>query len=509
MSAGHASTNGGNGASGLRPSLGWGGLLVLGIANILGAGVYVMTGTAAARFAGPAVTVSFAIAGAACLLVALCYAELASSMPESGSAYSYCRRALGGGPAWSLGWLLFLEYSVAASLLAVGFAGYLGSLLADFGLAFPAALSTPLVHSELVDGRHVLSLGAGFNLVAALAVLCAGAIAALGMSRYSLVSTLLVVLKVAVLVGFILVGSGAVDPANWHPFVPPNEGGFTYGWEGVARGASLLFFAFLGFETVSTAAAETRTPQRDVPIGILGSLVICTTLYMLSGIVLTGLVPFRELGVPDPIAIAVDRIGLPGVALVIKVGALAGLGSVLLANAFGHSRVCYAMARDGYLPALFSRVHATRNSLWLGNLVLALIAAIGAALLPISVMADLISFGVAFMFAMVAVSLIHMRNVQPDLERRFRVPLGGVRIRGIWFGFVPVAAIVTSFVMTLPVALDILDQARRGDWLAASLLGLYGLAGTAIYLFYGRPRARRFAASPLSSKDTVPYAESH
>jgi APA family basic amino acid/polyamine antiporter len=494
---------------GLRPSLGWGGLLVLGIANILGAGVYVMTGTAAARFSGPAVTVSFAIAGAACLLVALCYAELASSMPESGSAYTYCRRALGGGPAWSLGWLLFLEYSVAASLLAVGFAGYLGSLLADFGLAFPAALSTPLVHSTLVDGRHVLSLGAGFNLVAALAVLCAGGIAALGMSRYSLVSTLLVVLKVAVLVGFIVVGSGAVDPANWHPFVPPNEGGFTYGWEGVARGASLLFFAFLGFETVSTAAAETRTPQRDVPIGILGSLVICTTLYILSGFVLTGLVPFRELGVPDPIAIAVDRIGLPGIALLIKIGALAGLGSVLLANAFGHSRVCYAMARDGYLPALFARVHATRNSLCLGNLVLAAIAAVSAALLPISVMADLISFGVAFMFAMVAVSLIHMRNVQPDLERRFRVPLGGVRIRGIWFGFVPVAAIVTSFVMTLPVALDIVDQARRGDWLAASLLGLYALAGSGIYLFYGRPRARRLASSPLSSKDAAAYAETH
>lgn len=483
----------------LRPSMGWGGLLVLGIANILGAGVYVMTGTAAARFAGPAVTLSFVIAGFACLLVALCYAELASSMPESGSAYTYCRRALGGGPAWSLGWLLFLEYSVAASLLAVGFAGYLGSLLGDFGITLPAALSTPLIASTTVDGRHVLSLGSGFNLVAALAVLAAGGIAALGMSRYSLVSTLLVVVKVAVLVGFILVGMGAVDPANWRPFVPANEGGFTYGWEGVARGASLLFFAFLGFETVSTAAAETRQPQRDVPIGILGSLGVCTALYVLSAVVLTGLVPFRELGVPDPIAIAVDRIGMPGIALLIKIGALAGLASVLLANAFGHSRVCYAMARDGYLPDLFASVHRTRNSLWQGNLLLAAIAAVSAALLPISVMADLISFGVAFMFAMVAVSLIHMRNTQPDLPRKFRVPLGGVRIGGKWLGVVPVAAIVTSFVMTLPVALDIIGQARRGDWLSVSLLTLYALLGYALYKFYGRPRASaRLSHQPVT-----------
>jgi APA family basic amino acid/polyamine antiporter len=474
-------------------------LLVLGIANILGAGVYVMTGTAAARFAGPAVTLSFVIAGFACLLVALCYAELASSMPESGSAYTYCRRALGGGPAWSLGWLLFLEYSVAASLLAVGSAGYLGSLLGDFGITLPAALSTPLIASTTVDGRHVLSLGSGFNLVAALAVLAAGGIAALGMSRYSLVSTLLVVVKVAVLVGFILVGLGAVDPANWRPFVPANEGGFTYGWEGVARGASLLFFAFLGFETVSTAAAETRQPQRDVPIGILGSLGVCTALYVLSAVVLTGLVPFRELGVPDPIAIAVDRIGMPGIALLIKIGALAGLASVLLANAFGHSRVCYAMARDGYLPDLFANVHRTRNSLWQGNLLLAAIAAVSAALLPISVMADLISFGVAFMFAMVAVSLIHMRNTQPDLPRKFRVPFGGVRIAGKWLGVVPVAAIVTSFVMTLPVALDIIGQARRGDWLSVSLLTLYALLGYSLYKFYGRPRASaRLSHQPVT-----------
>lgn len=478
----------------LRRDLTWRALLVLGIANILGAGVYVLVGTAASLYAGPAVVLSFVIAGFACLLVGLCYAELASSVPESGSAYSYCRYTLGIGPAWALGWLLFLEFSVAASLLAVGFSGYLGSLLTDVGVVLPAAISTPAIEL-LADGEgKSLVVSGHLNLVAAGAVLAAGAIVALGISRSSLANTVLVVVKVLVLVGFIVVGATAVDPGNWSPFLPANEGGFAYGWEGVARAAALLFFAFLGFETVSTAAAETRDPQRDVPIGILGSLAICAALYVLAAIVLTGLVPFRELDVPDPIALAVDRIGWPQFAVVIKIGALAGLASVLLANAFGHSRVCYAMSRDGLLPDVFSRLHPTRNSLWIANLLLAGLAAINAALLPISVMADLISFGVAFMFAIVAISLIRMRSTQPERPGRFRVPLGGVTIGGLWFGVVPVSAIVLSFAMTLPVALDILQQARNGDLLPLALLGAYAVAGGLLYRFYGRDRARRRGA---------------
>lgn len=478
--------------SGLRASLGWSGLLVLGIANILGAGVYVMTGTAAAAFAGPAVTVSFLLAGFACLLVGLCYTELASCLPESGSSYTYCRRTLGDLPGWSLGWLLFLEYSIAASLLAVGFSGYLLSLLADFGISVPDSISTALITSTASKAGNIsFGIGQSANLVAAAAVLSAGGILALGISRSALINSVLVVVKILVLVGFVLAGAHAVDPGNWHPYVPDNEGGFTYGWEGVARGASLLFFAFLGFETVSTAAAESRNPHRDVPIGILGSLAICTFLYVMVSVVLTGLVPFRELGVADPIALAVDRIGWPVVATLIKVGALAGLGSVLLANAFGHSRVCYAMSTDGFLPRLFAQIHPRRNSLWKANLTLAGIAAFGAALLPISVMADLISFGVAFMFTMVAVSLIHLRSTRPELVARFRVPLGGVRIGGIWFGIVPVLAIVVSFAMTLPVALDLLSQVRRGEWLPACLLLTYMALGFAIYMFYGKPRVER------------------
>lgn len=481
----------------LQRRLNWRSLLVLGIANILGAGVYVMTGTAAAQFAGPAVSLSFVVAASACVLVGLCYAELAACMPASGSAYTYCRQALGLGPAWALGWLAFLEYSVAASLLAVGFSGYLGSLLGDLGVHAPAAISSPLVQARIEGGRTALTWGSGVNLIAGLAAFAAGSIQAWGLSRSTLVNTVLVVIKVAVLAGFITIGAGAIDPANWTPFVPANEGGFAYGWEGVLRASSLLFFAFLGFETVSTAAAETRDPQRDVPIGILGSLAVCSLLYVLTSTALTGLVPFRELGVADPIAVAVDRIGWAGFAIVIKLGALAGLASVLLANAFGHSRICYAMACDGLLPALFTRVHPRRGSLWQANLLLATIAAINAALLPIAVMADIICFGVAFMFTAVAVSLIRLRSTQPNLQRRFRVPFGGIYVRGVWLGTVPVTAIVVSVAMTLPVAFDILGQARRGDVLPAVLLSVYSVAGWLIYRYYGRPRAMR-AASLLS-----------
>lgn len=493
----------------LQRRLDWRALLVLGIANILGAGVYVMTGTAAAQYAGPAVVVSFVLAGAACMLVGLCYAELAACMPESGSSYTYCRRTLGLGPAWALGWLLFLEFSAGAALLAVGFSGYLGSLLGDLGLHLPEALSTPLVRARGVGVHTTLELGGSVNLVAGLAALAAGAVMAWGIHRSSLANAILVVVKVAVLAGFVAVGAWAVDAANWTPFVPANEGGFAYGWEGVMRAASLLFFAFLGFETVSTAAAETADPQRDVPRGILGSLGVCTLLYVLVAVVLTGLVPFRELGVPDPIAVAVDRIGLPGFAIVIKLGALAGLASVLLANAFGHSRVCYAMARDGLLPGLFTVIDTRRGSLWQANLVLAGLAAIAAMLLPVAVIADIVSFGVAFMFSTVAIALMRLRGSGAQAGGRFQVPLGGPVVRGLWLGVVPVLAVACSVTMVLPVALDILGQLRRGDWLPAALLGGYCALGTALYFGYGRARALARAAdapSPATpaSTGTVP-----
>jgi basic amino acid/polyamine antiporter, APA family len=477
--------------------LGAGSLLVLGIGNILGAGVYVMTGTAAAQYAGPAVMASFVIAAIACALVGLCYAELASRHPQSGSAYSYCRANFGTGMAWSLGWLLLLEYSLSASMLALGFVGYLDSLLRGFGAGLPAMLSTPLVTASMVHGVTTLEFGPRLNVFAALAAMAAAAVMALGIGKSMLVNTLLVVIKITVLLVFIVVGATAIDPAHWHPFVPANEGNFMYGWQGVARAASMLFFAYLGFETVSTAAAETHNPNRDVPIGILGSLGVCTLLYIAAAAVLTGLVPFRELGVPDPIAVAVDHMGRPGLAIVIKLGALTGLASVLLANAYGQSRICFAIAADRLLPPLFLRRHPRSGSLWQANLVLGAVAATGAALLPVSLLGDMVSLGVTCCFVIVALTLIKTRSRGTDDSPGFRVPFGGIRVRGIWLGTVPVLAIVTSVVMVLPVVIDIGGRALHGDVVPALMLSGYLLLGVVIYFLYGRPRAAAHAMEPL------------
>lgn len=461
-------------------------LLVLGIGNILGAGVYVMTGTAAANYAGPAVIISFTLAGLACALVGLCYAELASRFPQSGSAYSYCRASFGRRTAWMLGWLLLLEYNLSASILAVGFAGYLDSLLRGFGVALPRAIASPLLDSTMRHGHAVLTMGHGVNLAAALAALGAGAILTLGISKSIAVNASLVVVKVAVLLVFIGVGMSAIVPANWHPLVPANEGGFSYGWEGIGRAASMLFFAYLGFETVSTAAAETRRPQRDVPVGILGSLAICTALYIAAAVVLTGVVPFRELGVADPIAVAVDNMGRPGMAVLVKLGALTGLASVLLANAYGQSRICFAIASDRLLPPVFCRRHPRSGSLWLSNLLLGAIAAVSAALLPISLLGDMVCLGVTFCFCVVAATLIRVRSREAAPAEGFRVPLGGVRIGGLWLGLVPVAAIVSSVAMVTPVVIDIAGRALHGDILPAAMLSGYLCLGVLIYLCYGR-----------------------
>ena len=473
-------------APALTRRLGWGALLILGVGNILGAGVYVMTGTAAANYAGPGVILSFIMAGIACGMVGLCYAELASRFPQSGSAYSYCRASFGRRASWILGWLLLLEYNLSASILAVGFAGYLGSLLYGFGLNLPTALSSPLLDSTMRHGHAVLTLGHGINLVAALAAVAAGAILALGISKSIAINAVLVAIKVSVLLVFIGIGLSAVVPSNWHPLIPANEGGFSYGWAGVCRAASMLFFAYLGFETVSTAAAETRRPRRDVPIGIFGSLAICTLLYIAAAAVVTGMVPFRELGVPDPIAVAVDRMGRPGMAMVIKLGALTGLASVLLANAYGQSRICFAIAADRLLPELFCRRHPRNGSLWLSNLLLGAIAAVSAALLPISLLGDLVCLGVTSCFCVVAITLMRVRGRETCPADGFRVPLGGIRVKGLWLGFVPVAAIALSGAMVAPVMIDIASRAINGDILPAAMLSIYLCLGALVYLCYGR-----------------------
>lgn len=475
---------------GLTRSLGPVQLVLLGIGCIVGAGIYVMTGAAAANYAGPAVILSFVIAGTACAFTGLCYAELASALPVSGSSYTYTYAALGEVFAWSLGWLLMLAYGLAGSALAAGLSGYISSLLADFGIAIPAAIRTPYVQSFPTPGGVRFQTGGGVNLIAATCLGAAALVLIRGVTQSAAVNAVMVTIKVSVLLLFVAVGVFHVDPANWTPFVPENQGGFTYGVPGVVRAASVLFFAYLGFETVSTAAMEARDPQRDMPIGILGALAISTLLYIAVGLVLTGLVPHSQLGVRDPIALAVDRIGMPALALVIKLGAVLGRASVLLVNTYGHSRICFAMSRDGLLPKLFSTVHVDWRTPHHGTIFVAVAAAIAAAILPITILGDLVSLGTAFAFSIVAISVVWLRTAEPDLERPFRVPLGEVWIRGVWIGVVPMLALFLCLSMIGPVLLDIGRKAVAGDTIPAIILAVYLVGGAVLYRHYGWHQSR-------------------
>lgn len=483
--------------NGMRKVLGPLQLVLLGIGCIVGAGIYVMIGPAAANYAGPGVMLSFLIAGAACALTALCYAELASAVPAAGSSYTYCYAAMGEIYAWTLGWLLMLEYGLAGSLLAVGFAGYLVSLLGDFGIHLSAAISTSWLQSSLVDGHPVFHISGGFNLVAVSALAAIAVVLVIGVSKSAWVNAVLVAIKIAVLASFVAIGVGAVDAHHWSPFVPANEGGFTYGWQGVLRASSILFFAYLGFETVSTAAGETKNPQHAMPIGILGALSASTAIYIIVAAVLTGIVPFRELGVPDPIAVAVDRIGHPGFAVLIKIGALTGLASVLLVNGYGHSRICYAMAQDGLLPRVFARLNPRFRTPWIGCILVCAISALLAALFPLSILGDFVSIGTALAFIIVALSLMWLRTTRPDIARPFRVPFGGFHVGRVWIGYIPVGAILLCITMILPVILDIVEQTRRGDVLPAAVLGGYACLGVLIYVLYGMKRSDLVAANPV------------
>ena len=486
---------------GLKRTLGAANLLFLGIGCILGAGIYVMTGTAAANFAGPAVILSFLIAGSACALTDLCYAELASALPVSGASYTYCYAAIGEIAAWVLGWLLVFEYGLAAGTLAVGFSGYFVSLLGDFGVAIPAAFATPTIQSTMTADGMAFLTGDTFNLIAVLAIVAVTIVLTIGVTESAFVNNIMVAIKVMVLLAFIAAGVHAVQPDHWTPFVPPHQGDFAFGWPGVMRAASLLFFAYIGFETVSTAASEARNPQRDMPIGILGSLAVCMVLYVIVAVVLTGVVPYRELGVPDPIAVAVNRMNQPQIAVMVKIGALMGLASVLLVNAYGQSRISFAMSRDGLLPPIFSALHPKFRTPWLGTILLGAVSALTAAVLPISILGDLASLGIATAFCIVCVSLMWLRTTEPNIERPFCVPLGGKWIGNVWIGYVPVAAILLCVAMIIPVVIDIVLQAARGDVIPALIIGLYVVAGVVIYVTYGYRHSRLLGAQRAREGD--------
>ena len=475
--------------AGMHRSLGPVQLILIGVGCIVGAGVYVMTGAAAAHYAGPAVLLSFLVAALACGFICLCYAELASVLPASGASYAYAYTVLGEVFAWGLGWMLMLEFGLAGAALAVGFSGYLTSLLADFGIVVPAAVSSSWLRADIGDEGVRLIADGGLNLVAVAALAVVVLVLIRGTRQSAFVNTLLVTIKVGVLIGFVAVGIGHVDAANWVPFIPQNEGGFQYGVPGIFRAASILFFAYLGFEAVATAAAEARKPQRDVPIGILGALIAASLLYGAVALVITGLVPYQALNVPDPIAVAVGAVGMPVLAVVIKAGALTGLASVLLVNTYAQSRVAHAMSVDGLLPGRFSQLHARFRTPVFATVIVASVSALAAALLPISLLADLVSLGTICVFSVVAIAVMKLRTTHPELERPFKVPFGGVRIRGVWIGVVPVLALAACVMMAAPVFIDIAGRAVSGEWTPALILIFYILAGAAIYVFYGHKHA--------------------
>lgn len=483
---------------GLKRTLGPWNLVFLGIGCIIGAGIYVMTGNAAANFAGPAVLFSFIIAGVACAFAGLCYAELASSMPVAGSAYTYSYATMGEVFAWIMGWLLVLEYGVAASTVAVGWSGYVTSFLKDFGVVVPPEYAASLIQSVADEsGQLVFRATSDINLVAAFGILMVTALLVIGVSESANVNNVIVFIKVGVLLAFIAMGVFYVNSDNWSPFIPESEGGFKYGVNGIFRAASVIFFAYVGFEAVSTAAAEARDPKKDMPFGILGSLFICTAIYMAVAAVLTGIVPFRDLGVPEPIALAVDRMGMGWFSFLIKVGAVAGLSSVMLILTYGQSRIFYAMARDGLLPRVFSKVHQKFRTPWTGTIVLGILIAIASSMLPITILGDLVSLGTAFAFGIVCVSVLWLRKTRPDMHRPFRAPGGS---------WTPILGIVFAVIMAAPLIIDIIDKAASGDPIPAIILVTYLVIGALLYLFYGLPNSRLAKGLDILEDTTLPGA---
>ncbi len=453
------------GSQALSKTLGATSITAMGIGAIIGAGIFVLTGTAAAQFAGPSITLSFVLGGIACAFVGLCYSELAAMLPVCGSSYTYTYATLGEIFAWIIGWDLILEYAMGAATVAVGWSGYIVSLLHNVGISIPPALAAaPGTVIKLADGTTATGI---VNLPAILIIAILTTLLVLGTKESARLNNIMVAVKLTVVVAFIALGVFFIKPANWHPFIPANTGEFgNFGMSGILRGSAVVFFAFIGFDAVSTAAQEAKKPQRDMPIGILGSLVICTVLYILVAGVLTGLVPYGELNVPDPIARGVDAIGLNWFSILIKIGALTGLTTVILVLLYGQSRIFFTMSKDGLLPPLFARVHPRLQTPHLSQILIGTIVAIVAALTPISVLGEMVSIGTLFAFILVCGAVIYLRRSDSGASRPFRVPAVPV---------VPVLGIL--FCLLLMAGLPLVTWVRLVVWLVIGLI---------IYVSYGR-----------------------
>ena len=433
--------------AGLKKTLTGLNLTTLGIGAIIGAGIFVLTGQAAAQYAGPGIVISFIISGIACAFAGLCYAEFASMIPISGSAYTYSYATLGEFLAWIIGWDLILEYLFAASTVSVGWSGYVVSFLKDFGIFIPTALTAAtgtvlidvpklgwqeltenLTNGLLAQGINVDMLPhvtAVINLPAMFIIAVLTLLLIVGIRESANFNNIMVIVKVSVIILFIAIGIAFVQAGNWHPFIPKNTGEWGhFGWSGILRGAGVIFFAYIGFDAVSTAAQEAKNPQRDMPIGILGSLSISTVLYIAVAIVLTGIVSYTTLNVADPVAVGVDAMGegMFWLRPIVKIAAIAGLSSVILVMLLGQPRIFYSMSKDGLLPPVFSKVHPRYKTPYVSTILTGLVAIVLAGVLPISILGELVSIGTLLAFAIVCVSIIVLRKTRPDLERPFRTP---------------------------------------------------------------------------------------
>jgi basic amino acid/polyamine antiporter, APA family len=441
-------------------------LVMMGIGAIIGTGIFVLTGTAAANHAGPALVLSFIIAGIGCAFAGLCYAEFAAMIPVSGSAYSYSYATLGEAVAWFVGWNLILEYLFAAATIAVGWSGYVVSLMNQIGLHMPDALT----NAPFAKGATHWSLvhtGALINLPAVLILCVMSALCYVGIQQSARFNAIVVAIKVTVIVLFIGFGAWYVQGANWQPFIPPNTGPGQFGWSGVVTAAGIIFFAYIGFDAVSTAAQEARNPQRDMPIGILVSLAICTVLYIGVAAVLTGMVPYADLNTPAPVAMALDRYqGLTWLAGWVKLGAIAGMTSTMLVMLLGQPRIFYAMSKDGLLPPVFAKVHPKFKTPSFSTVLTGVVAATVAGLFPVTILGELVSIGTLMAFIVVCIGVLVLRRTRPDLKRPFRV-------KAPWFVCTAGALICAYMMISLP----------KDTWVRLVVWTFFGML---VYIFYGR-----------------------
>ncbi len=452
----------------LRRSLGPWNLTALGIGSIIGTGIFVLTGTAASQNAGPALVLSMIISAVGCAFSGLCYAEFAAMVPVAGSAYTYAYATMGEFLAWIIGWDLILEYALSASTVAVGWSGYFVSLARDVGIIVPPSLA---------------GAAGGFNLPAAAIVLVVAGLLVIGIKQSADTNTWLVGIKTTVLIIFVVAGAAFVKRANLTPFIPPNTGEFGhFGWSGVLRGAGVMFFAYIGFDAVSTAAQEAKNPARDMPIGILGSLAICTVIYILVATVLLGIVPYAQLNVSDPLAVGIDATGLTWLSPVIKIAALFGLFSTMLVLLLGQTRIFFTMSRDGLLPPMFGAVHSRFRTPHLSTVLTGTVVSLVAGLTPIAVLGQLVSIGTLLAFVLVSIGVIILRRTAPDLPRPFRTP---------WVPFVPIAGALICIAQM--VGLPLATWERLVAWLAIGLV---------VYFTYSR-RSSHLASASRTRTATV------